>query len=308
MPLTDIELSWYSLKFDVAFLSRTGVVFQDWFNDIMEHAHGSTFTRIRPYGNQGDGKCDGRLIANGQRVIFQCYAPEPGSKDAAWLKKIDIDFAGALVEWPGQIDLWTFVHNAARGVSPKVAKRLEELDRQHEPIRVNSWGKNDLRNVTLGLQKSSLIHLFGSVFSAPDLVRLGYDTIRPMLTALRSPWPESDDTIRPVPVDKLDRNDLSDAARTLLAAGRKGEKVVQRFLDESNDPSLGEAVATRFRHEYRSLVGQGLDADTIFRELLVFTHGDGVPDPKEQVGGLAIMSYLFERCDIFENPDTSERE
>ncbi len=38
-----------------------GTAFQDLFADIMELAYPKDFQRIRPYGNQGDQKCDGRF-------------------------------------------------------------------------------------------------------------------------------------------------------------------------------------------------------------------------------------------------------
>lgn len=37
--------------------------FQDCFLKIMEKAHAGEFFAVRPYGNAGDLKCDGYLIA-----------------------------------------------------------------------------------------------------------------------------------------------------------------------------------------------------------------------------------------------------
>ena len=45
---------------------------------------------------------------------------------------------------------------------------------------------------------------------------------------------------------------------------------------------------------------EGLSPDQIFTELQTFAGGmDGTP--KHQAAVLAVMSYFFERCDIFED-------
>jgi hypothetical protein len=46
-----------------------GTAFQDRFADLMELAFPRDFQRIRPYGKQGDQKCDGYLAST--RTVFQ---------------------------------------------------------------------------------------------------------------------------------------------------------------------------------------------------------------------------------------------
>ena len=64
----------FELHFRIAFLEKKGTVFQDWFVALAGHAFGPDFEPVRPYGSQGDWKCDGRHLSTG--TIFQCYAPE----------------------------------------------------------------------------------------------------------------------------------------------------------------------------------------------------------------------------------------
>jgi hypothetical protein len=59
-------------------------------------------------------------------------------------------------------------------------------------------------------------------------------------------------------------------------------------------------VAEAFRQRYRSLKAVGLRPDQIFGQLQAFAGGmDG--DPSHQGAVLAVLSYFFERCDIFED-------
>ena len=114
----------FGLHFRIAFLEKKGAEFQDWFVDMAGHALGPDFEPVRPYGRQGDWKCDGRQLSTGR--IFQCYAPDSES-DQKIIAKIDRDFSGALAKWPRFLRAWTFVHNDRRGVSPTVANHFDRM-------------------------------------------------------------------------------------------------------------------------------------------------------------------------------------
>jgi len=106
-----------SLHFKLAFLERKGTEFQDWFAKLASDAHGADFEIVRPYGNQGDWKCDGRIVSTG--TVFQCYGPETPT-DKKTIAKIDEDFVGAINKWPGFMKAWVFVHNHIGGQPPAV--------------------------------------------------------------------------------------------------------------------------------------------------------------------------------------------
>ena len=90
-----ISDAFYGLHFKAAFLEKQGTEFQDWFAQLAGHALGSDFEAVRPYGNQGGWKCDGRQVSTG--TIFQCYAPH-AENDKKTISKIDEDFAGVLTK------------------------------------------------------------------------------------------------------------------------------------------------------------------------------------------------------------------
>ena len=56
------------------FLVKNGNEFEDWFSEIMELRYPGDFTRVSPWGADGDQKNDGYLRS--KRMLFQVYAPE----------------------------------------------------------------------------------------------------------------------------------------------------------------------------------------------------------------------------------------
>ena len=68
------------------------------------------------------------------------------------------------------------------------------------------------------------------------------------------------------------------------------------------NPTLGEEIASAFRAEYGRLWRDGLDPNEVFVALQEFTGGSTRGDTEHETAVLAVLSYLFERCDIFEPP------
>ncbi len=99
---------------------------------------------------------------------------------------------------------------------------------------------------------------------------------------------------------KLQANDLSDAAAGLLRVGRRQERLVERFFEQYPVPNFGEEIAQGFRDRYQALRDEGASPDAVFAELQQFAGGMS-GSPEHQAAVLAVMSYFFERCDIFED-------
>ena len=59
--MDELQRSIYVDRFRLAFHTKRREAFQDWFVRLAGHAFGSDFEEVRPYGAQGDLKCDGRL-------------------------------------------------------------------------------------------------------------------------------------------------------------------------------------------------------------------------------------------------------
>jgi hypothetical protein len=130
--MLDFELHYQNLRFQNECLKRNGSSFQAFFEEIMTKADPS-FVTIKPWGKQGDLKCDGISHATG--TYFQVYAPE-GLSAADTIKKINEDFSGARDNWP-ELKEWVFVWSGVEaGLPPDVEKRLQDLRAENPTITI----------------------------------------------------------------------------------------------------------------------------------------------------------------------------
>lgn len=301
--MDDTQRSFYGLRFENAFLREKGKAFETLFARVMAHAFPGDFRTVRPYGPKGDLKCDGYRASDG--TVFQCYAPD-STKLADLLAKVNEDFSGAVSHWGNQLRRWEFVHNDVRGLPAAAVQRLNDLAAANPTIAVAVFAEAEMRKTAMGLALHQLEDLFGAVPSQRTLERLDFAALRPVLVAIQRQQPPTDPPLIAPSPRKLQDNALSEDAAGLLRQGRRREKLVQDFFDAWPDPGFGEAIAEGFRNQYQALKTVGLGADAIFGELQAFAGGmDG--EPSRQAAVLAVMSYFFERCDIFEDaaPDES---
>jgi len=161
--MDDQAQAFYELRFRTTFLETKGAAFQDLFVAVMAKAHPGDFIACRPWGRMGDHKNDGYLKS--ERTLFQVYAPNEMRVVEA-VRKITEDFTGARPYWQEYFDRWVFVHNASAGLAPDIIATLLELERQHAPITVTSWGYEELLLRLRRLSLADLSSLYGALPTA----------------------------------------------------------------------------------------------------------------------------------------------
>jgi hypothetical protein len=295
--MDDTQRSFYGRLFENAFLREKGSAFQTLFARIMAHAYPGDFQPVRPYGPRGDLKCDGYRASD--RTVFQVYAPD-STRLADLLTKIDEDFRGAIAHWGHRLRRWEFVHNDVRGLPADAVQKLGDLAAANPTVAITTFAEAEMRKVVMGLALHQLEDLFGTVPSQRTLERLDFVALRPVLLAIQRQLPPPDPPLTAPSPRKLQDNALSEDAAGLLHQGRRREKLVQEFFDAWPDPSFGEEIAECFRNRYQALKTVGLEPDAIFGELQAFA-GGMYGEPSRQAAVLAVLSYFFERCDIFED-------
>ena len=294
-----IAASFYRIKFKNAFLEKKGTEFQNWFVDLAGHAFGSDFEAVRPYGNQGDWKCDGRQVSTG--TIFQCYAPETLT-DTKTITKIDEDFTGALKKWSDRMKVWAFVHNDTRGVPPSVISHLDSLRKQNPGVKIEIWQEPKLFELFNLLTNNTKDLLFGPVPSQRLMDELVLSDLEPVVDALEQRDLDPSDEIPPPPsVRKLEKNTLSEYSADLLRFGRRKVGLVELYFRRSARVELGEQIAEAFRERYSYLKSLELPPDQIFMYLQKYAGMSG--EPKRQAAAMAVLAYFFDTCDIFEDPE-----
>ena len=290
----------YFLWFRLAHLEKKGAEFESWFVDLASQAFGADFEPVAAHGRDGDFKCDGRRLST--RTIYQCYAPRQMNQ-ARTIAKIDADFHGASRHWPDWMREWTLVHNRDEGLPPRVIQHLDRLRTRHPDVAIVVWGRQQLEaELFRKLDSAGWEAVFGFAPSAEGMDELVPTDIVAVIEGLDSePTSLDTDAIEPPSPQKLQRNDLSDDVADLLQAGRRKEALVSRYFARHPSPEIGEKIAVWFRHRYAELRAQRLAPDDIFAKLQQDAGRGG--SPRRQTAALAVLSYYFERCDIFEDAD-----
>jgi hypothetical protein len=301
--MDELQQSIYVDRFRLAFHSQQGSAFQDWFVRLAGHAFGADFEEVRPYGPQGDLKCDGRRVST--KSVFQCYAPYL-MKDGDLIAKINEDFHGARAHWAAEMAEWVFVHNDGRGLPPRSVQHIDGLRKTHAPLRIEIWSEPEILKIAMTLDLAALQALFGYAPSIAIVDRLVMADLVPVIDALQRQEPNPDDPpLTPPSKEKLEKNALSEESALLLRIGRRKASLVEIFFRKSARPDLGERIAEAFRARYTELKSLGMPTDTIFKYLQDYAGMTG-GDPKWQGAALAVLSYFFESCDIFEDLISSE--
>lgn len=298
MHLDQLQRAFYGKDIRIALLEKKEQAYEDFFCSLMQKKYSASFLPIKAAGREGDRKADGYL--NPEEHVYQVYAPSSGFKKDKLITKIKGDFEGAKEKWKGKIRRWTFVHNEFEGLPAYAMDVIFDLKKENPNIQINVMGPEILHDFALTLSSSHLIDLFGVMPNEKQLAGLTYEPIKTLLNAIQR-RACGGNPLGPVSVDKLEFNDLSNDVAILLMSGRVKEILVQDLLSMWPDPTYGDDLASSFNSFYLELKRSGLKADLIFNRLQKFAGYDS-NSIGSQVSSLAVLSYFFERCDIFDNP------
>ncbi|PIU72897.1 hypothetical protein COY26_02395 [Candidatus Woesearchaeota archaeon CG_4_10_14_0_2_um_filter_33_10] len=160
-----------------------------------------------------------------------------------------------------------------------------------------------MRKKLFSLKEEDIASILGLAPNSKYLSKVGFKDFKLVLEVIstKKAIPEKD--IKPVPKDKLHNNKLSESVEILIRAGMRKSKLVGEFFDKWTDPELGDKIAQQFNDKYEELKNIGLNPDMIFASLLEFAEKEGSNTPAHRAAALAVLSYLFEHCDIFEGKD-----
>lgn len=115
------------------------------------------------------------------------------------------------------------------------------------------------------------------------------------------PHPIDTDFVIISPAEKMRRNSLTAISHFPLMVGLSKAKEVGQFVEHIAvyNPTFPEQLTTGFRAAYRNFMAAGLQGDVLFQALCDFASG-GSHRFDRQAAGIAVVSYLFEKCDVFE--------
>jgi len=102
------------------------------------------------------------------------------------------------------------------------------------------------------------------------------------------------------PDEKIRKNKLTNESRSLLLTGLSRSHEVTKYLSKSAqlDYSFPERLKEGFKDKYIELKEE-FDGDALFMAMFEFAKA-GASDFKQQAASLALLSHLFELCEVFE--------
>jgi len=102
------------------------------------------------------------------------------------------------------------------------------------------------------------------------------------------------------PKDKIKKNALSPVTEQLITTGMIQAHQVTSFINNYPDSDFGDRLKEGFVTEYKKLKDkEKLSGDDLFKGLMDFASGRS-NDFKQIAAGLAVLVYLFGKCEVFE--------
>ncbi|WP_201861413.1 ABC-three component system protein [Microvirga soli] len=281
-----------------------GDAFQGFFSKVMSKLHGDDFVPVRAFGRRGDKGCDGYLLQSGQ--LFQCYGK---LHDAALnvdnvVNKISDDYAKAAAGLAPIMQEWHFVHNLFDGLPVEALIKLKELETANRNHRFGAIGPQGFEDRVFRLAEDHIIALLGPAATAEDTQNMRLEEVSDLIKAVMLSVDADQLDAGPVaavPYDKLEFNKITGCWSHLLLSGFRNTPHVRYYIDQHPDAELGTRLAKIFRDRYEDLNMQGLSPNAIMRSLYEGVTGIGSVTPERQVAAHALLAYLFEACDIFED-------
>lgn len=300
----DYDWLWQELKLQSTLAGVDGNAFEALFQNIAKRLWQSAFTPTIPMGSRGDLKCDGFKSDTGE--LFQCYGPRYGQANVDdAIAKIDVDFAGAVEHWGSLLKKWVFVVGLYQDRVPSelVRRVLQKSEEYSIPSEILT--REGIVGMASRLPPQDRAALFGKAPERPDVVRgTTYANIGRALIYIRG-------EISAVPFDpiklpskveeKIEFNFLPKAARHFLGIGQLGADQVRRYLADKVDPLEAERMVDGFKRRYLELKADGEEPARAFQQLLIFAGGT-TGDIEREAAALAIVTYFFSACEIFEQP------
>lgn len=114
------------------------------------------------------------------------------------------------------------------------------------------------------------------------------------------PYSSGDTSLIPI-TDKISKNNLTNDVKFLLTGGMSKVQEVSRFIDHNLnlDPEFATKLIAGFTRQYTALKEEGITGDELFNRMYQFSYSDN-QNHAIQFARLAVLSYLFERCEVFE--------
>lgn len=302
-----LDVSWH-WALELKLRRCVGDAFQTFFSELMQAKHGEDFIKTKPYGRLGDKGCDGYLQSTG--AVYACYGAQNGATGSvsSFIRKMNEDFEKGKTDLGGIMNSWQMTHNIIEGLPIEAILAKEKLANDNPTIDFGFVGRPKISEIIGSLSDQQKVIFLGEYAQNKDYYDMQISEVKELVDSLvgdidKFPIPAG--VITPVSPEKLKFNQIPPAWEQVLRTGRMNAHHIRNYFDSHAIPTRGETLAQIFRDKYADLRSQSLGAETIMSELYGLVAGPGAASIGKQVAAHSLLSYLFERCDIFENTPVS---
>lgn len=137
---------------------------------------------------------------------------------------------------------------------------------------------------------------------AQEVPTVGFAELEVVTKGLLSqPLPPVESLTLTPPAEKMAKNKLTPQSHFLIMIGLSKAKDVENYVGHVAfiDSDFPERLKSGFLEQYNILLGQGVEGDDLFSLMHQYASGYS-HNFKRQAAGLAVLTYLFEKCEVFE--------
>ncbi|MDR2346921.1 MAG: hypothetical protein LBE18_12735 [Planctomycetaceae bacterium] len=285
-------------QFKLLIYESNGSAFEQLFTKIMNYCE-PEFQQIKPWGNIGDRKCDGRISSKG--IYYQVYSPEnPDNQYPDTIKKLKIDFIGLQEHWSDIQEYYFVFNDKFLGINADCLKAIDEIKKKYHLRNAGFITAKELENKLFQLEDDKILAII-SVPNPADITVLEFsvlDEIIKIILDFPSNTNTDDNMNLPDWNEKIQFNGLSEVTKTFLNNAALWLHQLNKYLDRHAD-FLAEELCKKMRELYQT-EKKNYSQDELFLKMIQKM----IPKQTKtfQDAAIVIIAKYFETCDVFEPP------
>lgn len=293
--------------FKIKIHEADGDLFENIFTAILNYTD-ADFQQIKPWGNIGDRKNDGRIENKG--VYYQVYAPEEVRNNYPdVVKKLGKDFQGLKKQWDGIKEFHFVLNDKYRGINADSEQAMTKLISDNQLQSGGFITAKDLEAMLFKLSDDQVLTITGFLPDVSSVTNLDFSVLSEIIgyimklpiaaVASAIEFPDWD--------EKIKFNKLSPITQNLLNTGVQKLGALNQYL--SNQIFLADALQEKLTGLYKDLKNTDLEEiDDDYPGDLIFWDMVKQCAPRNEAhlesAIITIIAKYFESCDVFEkNPD-----
>lgn len=310
MPFSPNQLAYADALFRLKIYSSDGQVYEDLFVRVMSCKE-EDFRPVKPHGPHGDKKNDGYCGSAGK--YYQVHAPEQHMPDqiVATVKKIEDDFEGLKTYWDtlAPVEEYYFVLNDKfKGTYPAIEATFLRLKTKYGLRKCEPLLSKNLVQSFQQLSERDVIGIIGHIPTPSEIADLDFSVFTDVLShIIKNSVAITPQAFLRVPdfSEKIRLNRISKHVAQLLETGNLQSGAVEGFFDSHggfSKTAIRDELARIYADLRKKMEPTEGSADVIFFGLLERILPPSTGQSAQQAG-IVLLSYFFETCDIYEDPN-----